>query len=387
MKLMFLIPHVANGGAEKILSELVMGVKADEIVVVVFEKRIDYPIRGKLISLDLPIRPGVLHRLAGLVRRMYRFRKVLGAERPDVVVSFMGEANILNVLLSARPIVTVHNHLSSLGKFARGPIETFFSEFLVGVLYRRATVVAVSNVVKREMVERFQVPARQVVVIPNAIDSHNVQAKAAEPLDCPWNSNLPVIATAGRLTRQKGQWRLIHAFAEVRKQIPCQLAILGVGELEGELKRLTREAGVEKDVFFLGWQANPWKFMARSQIFVLPSLTEGFGLVLLEAMACGLPVISTDCPGAARDILALALAEDAVVNGPEYGEYGVLVPVESAPVLAEAILHLLRDKDAAQRYTKAGLKRIEDFDYPLFLSRYQQVIESTFRDVGQVERR
>jgi glycosyltransferase involved in cell wall biosynthesis len=377
MKLMFLIPHAADGGAEKLLSQLSIGLRADDTVVTVFEKRIQYPLGGRLISLDSPIRRGVIHRLTGLARRFFRVRQVLKKEKPDVVVSFMGEANILNALLSKRPILTVHNHLSSLGPFVRGRFETKFSELLVKTLYRRATVVAVSRAVRQEMIDVFGVPAARVAVIANAINPEEVKQLTTESADLPWKPGVPVILTAGRLTAQKGQWHLIAAFAKARREVPCQLAILGAGELEATLRETAQKQGVENDTYFLGRQTNPWKFMAKADVFVLPSLTEGFGLVLLEAMACGLPVISTDCPGAGRDILAPNLAADSRVDRAMYSDYGVLVPVGDEEQMAAAILRLLKERDLSKRYVEAGSKRVLDFNYPEFLERYRRLIEST----------
>lgn len=380
MKVMFLIPHLSDGGAERILSALSQNLRAADLVLVVFEEKVGYPFKGRLLSLDMPIERGsLLRRAIGLIQRARKLRRILQQETPDTVVSFMGEANILNSLLAPRPIVTVHNHLASLAELTRAGasgqltkvrlwFESLVTEALIRALYRRATVVAVSEVVRKEMVERFGVPERQVVVIPNAINVQEIQAKASEPADCPWKSGTPVIVTAGRLTLQKGQWHLIRAFAAVRQTIPCQLAILGTGELEGELKSLAISLGVEADVHFLGWQENPWKFIARADVFVLPSISEGFGLVILEAMACGVPVIATDCPGAAREILM--------------PEYGVLVPplglhTKQVGQLTSPILGMLRDGEMRQRYANAGLKRVRDFGYETFVEKYQQLIDKT----------
>jgi glycosyltransferase involved in cell wall biosynthesis len=377
MKLMLVIPHVSDGGGEKVLSELSSGIGTDDVVVVVFEEKFSHPFKGRLISLNLPIdRKSFLSRARGFIGRVLLFRRILQQERPDAVVSFMGEANLINALLSARPIVTVHNHLSTTSKM-RGGLQAFASEMLIRMLYRRATVVAVSEAVKQDLVDKFGVPERQVVVIPNSVDSRQIREMAAETVACPWDSGLPVIITAGRLTKEKGQWHLIRAFAEVRKKLPCQLAILGAGELESYLKLLAAELGIGKDVYFLGWQSNPFKFMARANLFVLPSLTEGFGLALVEAMACGLPVISTDCPGGSKEIIA----------PPSGGEYGVLVPAfddkmysgrdptTSAEVLlAETMLGLLQNSEMRKRYVNAGLSRINDFDRAIFLQSYQRLL-------------
>ncbi len=401
MKVMLVIPHVSDGGGEKILSDLSCNLKA-EIVLVVFQQKFSYPFTGKLISLDLPIdRKSIWSRLRGFIQRSYRFRRVLRQERPDAVISFMGEANLINALMSPRPIVTVHNHLSSLAELrqvaaasrilkARTWFEAAVSKALMGILYRRATVVAVAEAVKRELIEQFRVPEEQIVVIPNAVNNREIQESTSAPATRPWASGIPVVITAGRLTLQKGQWHLIRAFAEARKRIACQLAILGAGELEDHLRGIARELGVERDVFFLGWQKNPFQFMTGADLFVLPSITEGFGLVLLEAMACGVPVVSTDCPGEPREILAPGTTGRAVLNQPEYAPFGVLVPVFDKQMhdghdpctveelqLADVIVRVLQDKEMSARYVSAGLSRVRDFDHAVFLERYQRLIEKT----------
>jgi glycosyltransferase involved in cell wall biosynthesis len=378
MKLMLFIPHAADGGAEKLLSQLSIGLQAGEKVVTVFEKRIDYPLGGRLISLDSPIRRGILNRVAGLATRILRFRKILKQEKPDVVVSFMGEANILNALLSKRPILTVHNHLSSLERFGRRGLERKLGDLLVSTLYRRAsTVVAVSSAVRDDVVEVFGVPADHVKVISNAINAEEVRKLAAEPANVPWKPGVPVIITAGRLTALKGQWHLIDAFEKVRRRIPCQLAILGAGELEQQLRDTAKKLGVEDDTYFLGWQANPWKFLSKANVFVLPSLTEGFGLALLEAMACGLPVVATDCSGAIRDILAPSLSGEPEIDDVTYADYGVLTPRGDNDRLATAIRRILSEPSLSARYVDLGSRRALDFNYPELLERYQQLIDST----------
>jgi glycosyltransferase involved in cell wall biosynthesis len=144
------------------------------------------------------------------------------------------------------------------------------------------------------------------------------------------------------------------------------LAIVGAGELEEGLKRIAAECGIERQVYFLGWQSNPFKYMARASLFVSPALTEGFGLALLEAMACGLPVIATDCPGGQAEIVA--------PQGTP--EYGMLVPVADEKALAEAITRMLGDVELRNRYIDAGLRRVKDFDRTVFLERYRSLTAS-----------
>src|SRR5262245_56121494 len=111
MKVMLVIPHVSGGGGEKVLSELACRLRA-EIVVVVFENKFSYTVKGKVVSLDIPIdRTSAGSRAFGFLRRIVRFRRILNHEQPDVVLSFMGEANLINALLSRRPILCVHTNM------------------------------------------------------------------------------------------------------------------------------------------------------------------------------------------------------------------------------------------------------------------------------------
>lgn len=399
MKVLLLVPHLSDGGGERIVSDLSLSLRSAEIVLAVFEKKSGYPFGGRLVSLELPVdRRSVARRLWGFIRRVLRFRRLLRSERPEAVLSFMGEANLINALVSKRPVVTVHNHLSSLAdasaaaaSSARGKVRAAFEarvhRFLVGLLYRRATVVAVAGAVQSELIEHFHVPRTRITVIPNAVDAAGIAERAEAPVDCPWPKDRPVVITAGRLTAAKGQWHLLRSFARLRGGMPCSLAILGAGELEGYLHDLARDAGVASDVHFLGWQENPFRFLSRASLFVLPSVTEAFGLVLLEAMACGLPVVCADCPGGPREIVAPS-ERGPSVDKPLYGDYGVLVPpfdgrmrsaedpcTEPEAQLAEVLRKMLSEPPLRERYRQAGRRRLKDFDHDRFVGEYERLLD------------
>jgi glycosyltransferase involved in cell wall biosynthesis len=368
MKVMFVIPHLSGGGGERVLSELSRSL-TDETVLVVFEKKLSYPFNGRLISLDLPIdRTSVFSRLTGFLRRIHRFRRLVANERPNVVISFMGEANLINALVSSRPVLTVHNHLSALSTM-RGREEAVFVGMLNRILYRRTMAVAVSESIRMDLIKSYGMAPDKVVVIPNAVNAADISAMAAESYTCPWNPALPVLITAGRLSPEKGQAILIRAFAEVRKSLPCQLVILGAGELERQLKGLSDELGVSSEVHFLGWQANPFKYFARASVFVSPSLTEGFGLAALEAMACGVPVIATDCPGGQGEIVG--------------DEFGILVPASSEKALADAMIRVLTSADLRARLAAAGLRRVKDFDRTRFVEGYRRLLDVLNEGTGR----
>jgi glycosyltransferase involved in cell wall biosynthesis len=384
MKLMFLIPHISDGGAEKILSDLSFNLGLGEVVLVVFEEKPGYPFQGRLISMDLPIeKHSMAARVIGFIRRIFRLRRLVRSERPDCVISFMGEANFINALVGARPILTVHNHLSSLFHL-RGRLEVRIFEFLLRTLYRMATIVAVSEAVKQDLVQYFRISEDRVVVILTAIDYEEIHRKAAEEVTCPWPGGAPVIVTAGRLHPQKGQWHLLRAFAEVRKKMACRLAILGTGELESYLREVARDLGVEKDVYFLGWQENPFKFLSRADLFVLSSVSEGLGLVVMEAMACGLPVITTNCPGPTELIAPGGKEEFGILVPPVdekmYAAADLLTNAERA--MADAMHKVLNDLSLRRKLISAGARRLRELDRATFFEKYRQVIRSVSRNAS-----
>jgi glycosyltransferase involved in cell wall biosynthesis len=148
---------------------------------------------------------------------------------------------------------------------------------------------------------------------------------------------------------------LLRAFARVRDEVEAQLLIAGTGRLQGELERLTVDLGLRSDVHFLGWVNNPFSLMKRATVFVLSSNFEGLGNVILEALACGCPVISTDCP-----------------FGPE-----------DERALANALLDLLRDSHMRRLLSERGRRRARDFEASMIVEQYERTLESTCERLGR----
>lgn len=220
-------------------------------------------------------------------------------------------------------------HLSTLNRIKRNVMTSF-----IRYCYPRSDrVVAVSQGVARELNQYFGVPEEKLCVIYSPILSEGVLKKAAEPVDHDWfkEGQPPVVLTVGRLTSAKNQETLIRAFACVRQQTNIRLIILGEGEKRAELEALISRLGLEADVSLPGFQENPFAFMARARLFVLSSASEGLPGVLIQALGCGCPVVSTDCPSGPREIL-------------QDGRFGQLVPVGDDAAMAEAILQSLNEK-------------------------------------------
>ena len=193
-------------------------------------------------------------------------------------------------------------------------------------------ILAVSDGVADDLARVAALPRERIRTIYNPVVTADLSTQAAEPVNHPWFASdaPPVILGVGRLAAQKDFVTLIRAFARVRRQRAVKLMILGEGRKRPELERLAASLGVEGDVALPGFVKNPFAYMARAAVFVLSSGYEGLPGVLIQAMACGCPVASTDCPSGPREILA-------------EGVYGPLVPVGDDEALARAIHRALEE--------------------------------------------
>ncbi|MGZ8246865.1 glycosyltransferase [Methylomagnum sp.] len=233
---------------------------------------------------------------------------------------------------NTRLVGQLNTHLSAAlaGKSAA---QRWWRTFPMREFYRFVdAVVAVSAGVAEDTHRLTGLPLDRLPVIRNPVISAELIEKSRLPVDHPWFADplVPVILGAGRLTAQKDFATLVRAFGRVRARRECRLMMLGNGPQRAELERLVTDLGLENEVALPGHVGNPFAYMAKSALFALSSRWEGSGNVLTEAMALGVPVVSTDCPSGPAEML-------------ENGRFGALVPVGDEVGLAEAILRTLDD--------------------------------------------
>lgn len=232
------------------------------------------------------------------------------------------------------------------------PLRKRLVPSLQNVTYRWApAIAAVSQDLAVEMGHRF--PAKRTVVLPNPADAQEVR-NLSEP---PVTTDRIRFCAVGRLNAHKAFGVLIDAAKILSAEIgsPWELVIAGRGPDRRSLEEKARKLGLATWVRLLGDVPNPYPLMAGSTVFVHPARREGFGLVILEAMALGLPVIATTCPGGPHDILS-------------EGQDGVLVPPDDAGALARAMQSLATDKNRRTELQKRGLARVQDF-YPAAIAK------------------
>jgi glycosyltransferase involved in cell wall biosynthesis len=284
--------------------------------------------------------------------------------QPSALLSAMEHANLVAILawrwarVPTRLVVSVHNTMSIATQHAPQS-KARLIPMLARWLYPQAhRVVAVSHGVATDILHLYQLPTAKVEVIYNPVVTPELMIQSQDTVEHPWLTagEPPIILGVGRLTAQKDFATLIRAFARVRQSHEARLIILGEGEHRPILERLVRELGLQEWVALPGFVENPYAWMRRAAVFVLSSRWEGLPTVLIEAMACGTPVVATDCPSGPREIL-------------EGGKWGKLVPVGDAVGLAEAICQTLKEGSPSDLSIRAS-----DFSLERAVESYLQVL-------------
>ena len=190
-------------------------------------------------------------------------------------------------------------------------------------------VIAISDGVAQDLIKNFNLSPNKVRVIYNPSADPEIKNLSNENVTHPWfQIDIPIIIGIGRLAYQKDFSTLIKAFSILRKEKDCKLIIIGEGSERGKMESLISKENLKDDIELMGFQVNPWKYLSKSNLFVLSSLWEGFGNVIVESMYLGTPVISTDCPSGPREIL-------------KNGDLGILVPPADPELLSTEILNFL----------------------------------------------
>jgi glycosyltransferase involved in cell wall biosynthesis len=222
-------------------------------------------------------------------------------------------------------------------------------------------VITVSSDVREDLVTAIGLKRSSVTTIHNPVVDDGLRARAQQALQHPWFTSdaVPVILAVGRLTEQKDFATLLRAFKQVHAQRKARLLILGEGKLRKDLEDLANTLGIQEDVAMPGFVENPFHYMARASVLALSSQYEGLPGVLIQALACGCPVVSTDCPGGSREIL-------------EDGKIGTLVAVGDADGMALAILSQLDNPTSKD----VLLRRAEDFSVEGGVSNYLALLDA-----------
>ena len=372
---LFVINSLTGGGAERVMATLLRHSEAwrhsHKLSLALLD---DTPAAYSLPDW-LPVTQ--LDTRGGLLASILQLRALVRRSPPDVVLSFLTRANVSTCLALAgtgTPFV-LSERVNTSAHLPRG-LSGMVSRALVRLTYPRARhVIAVSQGVADDLTSAFGVREERVSILSNPVDEALICERAQD-----WTVPVPdgpYVAAMGRLVPNKNFGLLVDAFA--RSGIAGRLVIMGEGPERAALVRKIADLGLADRVSLPGFLENPFPVIARAQCYVLPSNAEGFPNGLVEAMALGVPVISTNCRSGPSEILAER--PRTPIGGLECAAHGLLVPCDDRAALAEALL-VYQDEARRLHFARAAEARARDFTVAASVARYWAVIEGAMERGG-----
>jgi len=352
IKIAFVLANLKLGGVEKVVLSLAKGFveKGLEVTLVLANEEGDFlkqvPCRVNIDSLNIPA-PDSRGFFANAHRVFVALVRYFSNHDFDVVfpswyhidLIIMFAIRLVNLFKKNKTRIVLILHIPYEFYLSQSRIKFLFSIIAAKIMLKLPDkLVAVSESVKKSFGNYDK-----IAVICNPVVTQDLFVKSNEPVDQDFFTakKVPVIISVGRLSQQKDFTTLLRAFVIVKKEIDSQLVILGEGEERENLQRLARDLHIEDSVWMPGFAENPYKYVSKSSVFVLPSKFEGLPLALIEALAVGCPVVSTDCPGGSKEIL-------------ENGKYGKLVPVGDHEAIAKAIIDTLKNPPPKELLQERG---------------------------------
>ena len=373
MKLFILIPSLEKGGIERSMSRLSRGLldrgwdvsiiseKPSKESISYFDERV------KLLSLGSSFinqNSNIIFSIFKNIFYYFKIKKYIKKYSPDVLLA------VKNIPVSIFLKIILKNKFKLIIREAVNPkyssitqrslLSRIFVNNLKKLLYPKAdNIIAISEGVKQSLVKNFNLDSSKIQTIYNPSADEKILLLAKEDIDRDLISNRPLIVSIGRLTKQKDHITLLKAFNKIHSNIDCNLYIIGEGSERRNLEKFIKNNNIDNKVKLLGYQNNPWKFLSKSNLFVLPSIWEGFGNVIVESMLIGIPVISSDCPSGPREIL-------------NNGKSGKLFQVGDYNHLANIIEEII-SSDNSELINYAKL-RSKDFTIEKITQEYQKVL-------------
>ncbi|MBX4200624.1 glycosyltransferase [Candidatus Parcubacteria bacterium] len=322
------------------------------------------------IPKDIPL---VDLRGSSAINVFFKLLQYLRREKPDIFVSMFTRFNLIALLikmvsgLKTRFLIIEHTTPSRLHltakRFSHKIIAYFFLSSLLKFFYPRADKIICVSAGIQEDVAKFIPISDKITVVYNPVISGQVHQLAAQRTEHSWlvDKKVPVVMAMGRLVAAKDYPTLLKAFTLASAQMPLRLIILGEGIGKEPLVALARKMNISDSVDFLGFKNNPYGYLSAADLFISSSMREGFSNAIVEAMACGVPVIATRCAGPEEII--------------EDGKNGILVPIGAEKTLSEQIIRVLTDKVLSEKLSMEGKKRSDFFQVEKSVNGYSDVFQ------------
>ncbi|MBR3151099.1 MAG: glycosyltransferase [Erysipelotrichaceae bacterium] len=395
MKILFLIDSLSGGGAERAclnIASLLCDFH-DVWVASLFSVKKDpgylYDDRINIVRLEIRNSKHLKDKPRLYEQEYHRVKALKKQICPDLCISFLETSGFLNVITggSEKKIVSVRNYYSVSLRQER----YFFRRIKAAVTLKLADkIVAVSKDCKKDLVDNFGVSPDKIVSIYNFYDpNRSAPAPRSNAVRLFMKDGMTHrIISIGRFHMQKAQQHLIRAFKAVSEKYPgAVLFLFGKGETEAYLQKVIAANGLENQIVLMPFDPNTTWYLERADLYVSTSLNEGFSNSMLEALASGTPVISSDCHSGPRELLAPDTDFSLKTVSAEYAEYGVLIPEftghvltdepleRSEELLAEAMIRLLEHPQIRAGYSAKEKKRVQDFSSEKIIAQWRTVID------------
>ena len=377
VKILYIHPTFTFGGAERTSLNLLRALnKARFKVTLVTSREIASYFAGVQLEKIIYVEDIGMCVWFGSLKELYDdvriARRLMSEEKPHIAFGMMHYAS--TILALARKLFRIKTTIISS---PRGPstdyLSTCFSKeserLFLKVLFSffcrySDRIIVPSAGTKEDCVMHFGADRERVRVINNSIDAGLISERSMEDIDIELPEGVFVISTAGRLSMEKNMPLLLRAFTALRKTVDARLLIIGDGPERRHLEAAASELGIRDDIFFTGFQENPYKYIRRSDVFVHTCLVEGFGNMIVEAMACSVPVIATDCPYGPREIIT-------------NGEDGALVDMYDTDELVNAIHTILYNEEMKRKLSEGARQRSLFFSVERMVTAYEEVFQQS----------
>lgn len=304
-KCLLVIDQIRSGGAESILLDFYDYLETEGYDVLVYSLYTNKSIN--IIPSHLKVSYGLKANKNNIaikiLQQLVLYTKLMlfvNTSKPQILYSFLERSNILTILLplKVKKIVTVHNVLSIQYQKIKSPLIKYILYSIIRLVYNRnRNIIAVSDLVKKDLIRTFRVNSSHITVCNNGVNEEKISnLSEKEVTDFIFEKNKHYIFNVGRLSKQKAQWKLIKAFSLLKKNVDMSsyhLIIMGEGEYETQLKELVTKLNLQTSVSFIPFKMNPYKYMVQADLFVLPSLFEGFPIVIAECLCLHIPFIGS----------------------------------------------------------------------------------------------
>ncbi len=395
-KVALLIDTMNGGGAQRVVSHLsgILQGSCDLHVILFDDRYHEFICQGVQHCLDVPAKGGSpIVKLQLLWKRIQKLKALIKEEKLDCVISFMDSPNFVNLFArvkGCRKVISIRNYS---GLENRQSFLGRLTDAAMKLLYRRADcVVTVSKLIERDFKAHYGIPAGKICTIYNPYNFDEMLKKGAMPLteeEKAFYDSGFVFLNVGRVMYQKGIWHLVKAFSLVHAKHPeTKLVLVGEDLSGGKLTELIRALGITDAVLLTGRTRNPYQHMKNADCYVLASLFEGFPNAMAEAMACGCPMIATDCKSGPREILYekpdLCVCAEYITEA----DYGVLVApmeqeenwnptviTENEKNMAQAMELLYQDEEKRRKFSQKAVERSASFSFENCRIRYEEIIE------------